>query len=74
MSKKMYRLETEFDMGVADYVFKSREDAWRKMKEVHDYGQKCGWFACEDEDSFNCYVEEGLYSVETLELIEFDDE
>ena len=36
MTKKMYRLQTDFNMGVDDYVFKSREDAWRKMKEAHD--------------------------------------
>ena len=64
MTKKMYRVVTEWDMGMKDYVYKSRKGAWRDLETAHRF--------MGPEGSFEDYVEEGLYSVEELEVVEFD--
>lgn len=66
MTKKMYRAITEWDMGMEFYVYKSRDDAWRDIQETHE--------AIPIEGSFDECVEDGFYSVETLEVVEFDNE
>ena len=66
MTKKMYRAITEWDMGMRFYIYKSKEDAWRHMKEIHEF--------MDVEGSFDECVEDGFYSVETLEVVEFDNE
>lgn len=66
MTKKMYRVETEWDMGMELNVYKSREDAWKDLKRAHDF--------MDVEGSFEDCVEYGEYSVEELELVEFDNE
>ena len=66
MSKKMYRVITEWDMGMELKVYKSKDDAWRDLERAHDFMGV--------EDSFEDCVEGGLYSVEELKLVEFDNE
>ena len=68
MTKKMYRVVTEWDMGMELKVYKSREDAWRDLKKAHE-NLEGG-----DEDTVEECVEGGFYSVEELELVEFDNE
>ena len=64
MTKKMYRVVTEWDMGMELNVYKSEKGAWRDLKTAHDFMGV--------EGSFEDCIEEGFYSVEELEVVGFD--
>ena len=72
MSKKMYRVITEWDMGMELNIYKSIEDAWRDLRRVHD--SMVTQVQISPDFDFEYCRESGLYSVEELELVEFDNE
>ena len=58
--KVVYQAWTEWDFGLGEQVFETKEKAWAAIKQAH--------IDCNIEDSFEDCLADGLYSVGTLTL------